>query len=70
MADTRVAEALLNYLQASRELPADIAVPTRLVVARASFARVMSLVKVSRKPTRALRALMRGKRVGKEPASW
>ena len=59
-----VEEALLHHLQALRELPADIAIPPRLTVTVATFEAVTELVKRPRKPTKALRDLMAGKRVG------
>ena len=65
-----VEEALLHHLQALRELPSDIVIPPRVTLTPESFARVVELVKKPRKPTRALRDLMKGKRVGDEPEDW
>ena len=62
-----VEEALLHHLQALRELPADIVIPPRLVVTSKSFAVVTKLVKKPRRPTKAMRELMAGKRVDGEP---
>ena len=62
-----VEEALLHHLQALRELPADIVIPPRLTVTRRSFDQLTALVDKPRKPTKALRALMAGKRVRGEP---
>jgi len=62
-----VEEALLHHLKALRELPADIVIPPRLTVSAKSFDAVAALVKKPRKPTRALRDLMAGKRVDGEP---
>jgi hypothetical protein len=62
-----VEEALLHHLQALRELPADIVIPPRLTVTVAAFDAVTELVKRPRKPTKALRDLMAGKRVKGEP---
>ncbi len=62
-----VEEALLHHLQALRELPADIVIPARLTVSAKSFETVAKLVRKPRKPTKALRALMAGKRVSGEP---
>ena len=59
-----VEQALLHHLQALRELPADFIVPPRLELSAASFARATGLIAKPRKPTRALRALMTGKRRG------
>lgn len=62
-----VEEALLHHLQALRELPADIVIPPKLTVTAKSFESVSKLVKKPRKPTKALRDLMAGKRVDGEP---
>jgi hypothetical protein len=62
-----VEEALLHHLQALHELPADIVVPPRLTVTAKSFKSVSQLVKKPRKPTKALRALMAGRRGDGEP---
>lgn len=62
-----VEEALLHHLQALRELPADLVIPPRLTVNAESFERVAHLVRNPRKPTKALRDLMAGKRVDGEP---
>lgn len=62
-----VEEALLHHLQALRELPADIVIPPRLTVTAESFEGVAKLVKKPRRPTKALRALMAGKRLDGEP---
>ena len=56
-----VEDALLHHLQALRELPADVLIPPRLVLAGESFQRVRGLVLRPRKPTKALRELMSGK---------
>lgn len=65
-----VEEALLHHLQALRELPPDILIPPRVALSRASFAKVARLVRNPRKPTKALRNLMRGKRTADEPEGW
>lgn len=65
-----VEEALLHHLQALRELPADIVIPPRLTVTPASFVKVAALIKKPRKPTKALSALMAGKRAADEPEGW
>lgn len=62
-----VEEALLHHLQALRELPADVVIPPRLTVTSASFESLAQLVTKPRKPTKALRDLMSGKRVRGEP---
>jgi hypothetical protein len=65
-----VEEALLHHLQALRELPSDIVIPPRLTVTPESFERLAKLIKTPRKPTKALRDLMAGRRVAKEPKGW
>jgi hypothetical protein len=60
-------EALLHHLQALRELPSDIVIPPRLTLGDESFAAVARRLKKPRRPTRALRDLMAGKRVDGEP---
>jgi hypothetical protein len=62
-----VEEALLHHLQALRELPADIVIPPRLTLSPASFEAVVELAKKPRKPTKAMRDLLAGKRVAGEP---
>jgi hypothetical protein len=60
-------EALLHHLQALRELPADLVVPPRLTIKASSFAVVSAVAKKARKPTKALRNLLVGKRIAGEP---
>ncbi len=62
-----VEEALLHHLQALRELPADIVIRPRLTVTPASYEAVVKLVKKPRKPTKAMRDLLAGKRIPGEP---
>ncbi|HEX5751084.1 MULTISPECIES: hypothetical protein [Archangium] len=57
-----IEEALLHHLQALRELPADLIIPPRIVVEQKTFERVAALTRRPRKPTKALRALMDGKK--------
>jgi len=57
-----IEEALLHHLQALRELPADLIIPPRIVVEPNTLERVADLVKRPRKPTKALRELMAGKK--------
>lgn len=57
-----IEEALLHHLQALRELPADVIIPPRLVVSQEVMERVSGLVKQPRKPTKAMHALMAGKK--------
>lgn len=54
-----IEDALLHHLQALRDLPEDVVVPARLVVTRKSFARVMERMRRPRRPTAAMRALMK-----------
>lgn len=65
-----VEEALLHHLQALRELPADLVVSPRLTLTAKSFTRIAKLIRKPRKPTRAMRELMAGKRVSGEPPGW
>lgn len=55
-----IEDALLHHLQALRELPEDVVVPVRLVVTTASFAQVVERTQRPRKPTAAMRRLIRG----------
>jgi hypothetical protein len=57
-----IEEALLHHLQALRELPADLIIPPRIVVEQETFERVAELTDRPRKPTKALRELMGGKK--------
>lgn len=57
-----IEDALLHHLLALRELPADVIIPPRLTLRAASFARVARLVKKPRKPTKAMRELLGGKK--------
>ena len=51
----------MHHLQALRELPADLIIPPRLELSEKSFAEVASLSTNPRRPSKALRTLMRGK---------
>ena len=55
-----IENALLHFLGALDELPANIIVPPGLVITERSGRRVASLISGKRKPTRALVELMRG----------
>ncbi len=59
--------ALLHHLQALRELPSDIVIPPRITVTPESYEQVAALVEKPRKPTKAMRDLLAGKRVDGEP---
>ena len=54
-----VEEALRHHLRALRELPADVIIPTRVVVTRESGERILERLKSPGKPTKALRELFR-----------
>ena len=51
-------EALQHYLQALREIPSDLIVPSRLVVTAASMKRVAARLASDEPPTPALRGLL------------
>ncbi len=55
--------ALLHHLRALDELPADVIVPPRLVVAPAALAEIAHLVVAPPAPTEAMVALMAGQPV-------
>jgi hypothetical protein len=57
-----IEEALLHHLQALRELPADLIIPPRILVEQETFERVAELTRRPRKPTKAMRELMGGKK--------
>lgn len=50
--------ALLHHLQALRELPADVIIPPRLVVAQKSMREIASRLERPRPPTPAMKELM------------
>lgn len=54
-----VEEALLHHLQALRELPADLVIPPRLVVGRAGVEKIVQRIERPRRPTKAMRELMK-----------
>jgi len=56
----------LHYLQALRELPADIIIPPRITVTKKSFEKIVELINKPRKPTKALRDSMAGKDIDGE----
>jgi hypothetical protein len=53
-----IEEALQHHLQALREIPCDLVVPTRLMVTEASMKRVAARLASDELPTPALRGLM------------
>lgn len=56
-----VEEALLHHLQALRELPSDLVIPPRVVVARDDGEAILEKLERPRKPTKAMRELFRSK---------
>jgi hypothetical protein len=63
-----IEEALVLYLHALRELPSDILIPSRLVLAEASALQVHEALASEREPTPAMRALMAGEAGDDVPA--
>jgi len=55
-----IEEALQHHLQALREIPEDLVIPSRLVVTEASMERLVQLIDSDEPPTEALRELMGG----------
>ncbi len=55
-----IENALLHFLCALDELPANVILPARLILTERSGRKVASLISGKRKPTRALVELMRG----------
>lgn len=56
-----VEEALLHHIQALRELPADLVIPPRVVVSRDSGETILEKIEHPRKPTKAMRDLLKNK---------
>jgi hypothetical protein len=54
-----VEEALLHHLQALRDLPLDVIIPPRVVVSEDSLELVAERLAKPRRPTKAMRDLMR-----------
>ncbi len=54
-----IEDALLHHLQALREISDDVFAPVRLVVSPASFSEVAERVRQPRRPTAAMRRLMK-----------
>jgi hypothetical protein len=54
-----IEEALLHHLQALRELPEDVVVPARIVVSPKALAEIAERVRRPRRPTPAMRELMK-----------
>ena len=56
-----IESALQHFLQALREIPADLIIPARLVVSNSSMLQLVERLESNEQPTPALRALMSGK---------
>ncbi len=54
-----IEEALLHHLQALRELPEDLVIPSRLVLTREAMAQIAERVAEAGRPTEDLQALFR-----------
>lgn len=54
-----IEEALLHHLQALRELPEDLVIPSRLVLTRKAMAQIAKRIAEEDQPTEALKALFR-----------
>ena len=54
-----IEEALLHYLQALREIPADMIVPSRLVLTAKAMAEIANRITREEQPAEALRTLFR-----------
>lgn len=54
-----IEDALRHHLSALRELPADIVIPTRIVVTAKSGKKLLSRLRNPKPPTRAMRALFK-----------
>ncbi len=65
-----IEQALLHHLQALRELPSDLPVPSQLKLTKESQATVAGLVLKPRRRTKAMRDLLAGKPVPGEPKDW
>lgn len=55
-----IEEALLHHLQALREVPEDIVVPTRLVLTEKSIKQLADLLETNKPTPQALKALLNG----------
>ncbi|CAA6819452.1 MAG: Unknown protein [uncultured Thiotrichaceae bacterium] len=53
-----IEEALQHHLQALREIPEDVIIPTRIVVSENSMERIADLLESDAEPTTALKELM------------
>ena len=55
-----IEEALQHHLQALREIPEDLIIPSRLVLTEEAMAEIVKRVTQEDQPTEALQALFRG----------
>lgn len=53
-----IEEALQHYLQALKEIPEDVIIPTRIVVTENSMSQIADLLESDAEPTSALKELM------------
>ncbi|MBI4665999.1 MAG: hypothetical protein HY751_06295 [Nitrospinae bacterium] len=56
-----IEEALLHHLQALREIPEELVIPSRLVISDDSMKQVAASLSGAPKPPKALKELIRGK---------
>lgn len=56
-----VEQALLYFMEARRDLPDEAFIPTRLVLEDGAFDQLVARIEQPPRPTKALRALMRGR---------
>lgn len=54
-----IEEALLHHLQALKEIPQDLMIPTRIQITDSSMKQLLEILKNSPEPTAELTALMR-----------
>ncbi len=54
-----IEEALQHHLQALREIPADLIIPSRLVLTSEAMAQIAERIAKKNQPTEALKALLR-----------
>jgi len=54
-----IEEALQHHLQALREIPEDLVIPSRLVLTREAISQITERIEGKSKPTEALKALFR-----------
>jgi hypothetical protein len=62
-----IEEALIHYLHAMQEMPADLLIPGRIVLTEASYQMVEELLEQEGEATPAMRQLMGGEAVDGDP---